>query len=66
MQQEWISMAKMENHSSPLPCFQISAPILFFPREKAQLYTLKFIQDILPTEKKNQGGFEKMYFEYFF
>ena len=41
-------------------CFKISAPILFFRREASQLYSLKSIQNILLTERKNQGNFREV------
>ena len=43
----------MQNHVYPLWHFSILAPILFFQRETSQLYDLKFMQNILQTEKRN-------------
>ena len=52
-----ISMAKVGKCVSPLQCFKISAPILFFRKKTSQLYCLPFLQNILQTEKQNHGSF---------
>ena len=50
-------MAKVGKCVSPLQCFKISASILFFWMETSQPYRMKFLQNIIQTEKKNNGSF---------
>lgn len=53
-------MAKVRNHVPPFPCFEISAPIVLFQRERGQLHSLRFVQDIPLTKKENQGNFQEI------
>lgn len=55
------SMAKNQNHISPLRWFKISAYTSFFRRETSQLYGLKFIRNILQTERgKTRNWFNEL------
>ena len=45
-----ISMAKVGKCVSPLQCFKISTPILFFRKKTIQPNCLKFLQNILQTD----------------
>ena len=55
----FVLMAEVRNHVSPLWCFKIPASIFAFFRGGASynFCSLKFLQNILPMEKKYQGSF---------